>query len=332
MTEGPSSDRRTELRVAFLAGVAVAAGVGLLALLGVFRDAGQGHLHVTFATSGGVPAGAPVKVAGVAVGRVQAVALDPERRDAQGRPLPVTLDLTLEDAVFRKLHGDARVGVATQGPLGEPFIDIEPGVGQAPVLQDNQTVRGQDPAGLTELMARMNGLVDSLSEVLGSGAELRGFLRDATSLTHTANEVLVQNRGTLADTLVDLRQSARDLRALLEDRELHHMVDDAAVVAANLRENVPPLTAQLRGVAQSADNLAGHFTPDDGAHLKDAVARAEAASAALDRIATRADKLLAEVDQGKGTVGGLLKDPQVYKDLRDLVSDLKKHPWKVLWK
>ncbi len=35
---------------------------------------------------------------------------------------------------------------------------------------------------------------------------------------------------------------------------------------------------------------------------------------------------------GRGTIGGLYLDPKVYEDLRALLDDLKKHPWKMFWK
>jgi len=42
--------------------------------------------------------------------------------------------------------------------------------------------------------------------------------------------------------------------------------------------------------------------------------------------------MLARIEAGEGTLGKTIKDPQVYDDLRSLLSDLKAHPWKMLWK
>lgn len=43
-------------------------------------------------------------------------------------------------------------------------------------------------------------------------------------------------------------------------------------------------------------------------------------------------KILSDMEQGKGTVGALMVNDEIYKDMRDLVSDVKKHPWKLLKK
>jgi phospholipid/cholesterol/gamma-HCH transport system substrate-binding protein len=52
----------------------------------------------------------------------------------------------------------------------------------------------------------------------------------------------------------------------------------------------------------------------------------------LEQIAGRADRVLGRLEAGEGTGGALLKDPALYDELRTLVTDLRKHPWKVLWK
>ena len=42
--------------------------------------------------------------------------------------------------------------------------------------------------------------------------------------------------------------------------------------------------------------------------------------------------VMANIKQGKGTAGALLVDQQIYDDLKELVRDLKRNPWKFFWK
>ena len=49
-------------------------------------------------------------------------------------------------------------------------------------------------------------------------------------------------------------------------------------------------------------------------------------------IATDAQVLVADIKKGKGTAGALLVDQQIYDDLKELVRDLKRNPWKFFWK
>ena len=40
----------------------------------------------------------------------------------------------------------------------------------------------------------------------------------------------------------------------------------------------------------------------------------------------------AKVKKGQGTVGAVLMDDALYDDIQTLVRDLKRNPWKFLWK
>ena len=51
-----------------------------------------------------------------------------------------------------------------------------------------------------------------------------------------------------------------------------------------------------------------------------------------DAIAGDAQAIIADVKKGKGTAGALLVENQIYDDLKELVRDLKRNPWKFFWK
>ena len=55
-------------------------------------------------------------------------------------------------------------------------------------------------------------------------------------------------------------------------------------------------------------------------------------AAELQTLATDVQSILGNVKKGKGTAGALLVDPQIYDDLKELVRDLKRNPWKFFWK
>src|SRR5207245_7041838 len=101
-----------------------------------FQCHGDRSLSVDFGYAGGVPVGAPLKFAGVHVGRVTRIELLPARRDAQGFSLPVRMHVELTGEALGAMHSDAAVAVATQGPLGEPYLEIAPGSSSAPGLED----------------------------------------------------------------------------------------------------------------------------------------------------------------------------------------------------
>jgi phospholipid/cholesterol/gamma-HCH transport system substrate-binding protein len=38
------------------------------------------------------------------------------------------------------------------------------------------------------------------------------------------------------------------------------------------------------------------------------------------------------VSTGRGTIGQLIIDQEIYDDLKEMLRDLKRHPWKMLWR
>jgi len=45
-----------------------------------------------------------------------------------------------------------------------------------------------------------------------------------------------------------------------------------------------------------------------------------------------ANGVVTDLRAGKGTAGALLSRDELYTDLRELIRDLKRNPWKFFWK
>lgn len=118
----PRSGARENLVETVLgAAVLIAAGGFLTYALAATRGAGEGggyQVTARFGQVGGLAPGADVRVAGVKVGTVSRVELDPKTYLAMAR-------LELEDSV--KLPSDSTAKIATDGLLGGAHVAIEPG-------------------------------------------------------------------------------------------------------------------------------------------------------------------------------------------------------------
>jgi len=278
--------------------------------------------------------GAPVKMGGVGVGRVDKIALAPERRDAHGDPLPVRMELSISSEALGALHQDAQVTVATLGPLGEAYLEVYAGSANAPALDPSHPLRGVDPARLDLVAAKLSAFLGAASHAIEDDPEaLTRLVKGVSGLSHTLDAALSENRGDVHALVAELAAAAADLRALTALARKNFepggraadLVDDAAASARTMRRDLPGILAGL-------SNATSGLTAEDGQKIKAAIDRYAAAGEALDRLAQRGDKLLSQMEAGQGTLGGLYKDPGVYQDLKVLVTDLKKHPWKVLWK
>ncbi len=105
-----------------MVGIFVLSGLACLAYLaihlGKMEVIGSGYqVHATFDNISGLKKGASVEVAGVEVGRVEAIQLSPGDR--------AQVILRLETSL--KLHDDAIASIRTKGIIGDKFVKLSPG-------------------------------------------------------------------------------------------------------------------------------------------------------------------------------------------------------------
>ncbi|ATH79190.1 MULTISPECIES: outer membrane lipid asymmetry maintenance protein MlaD [Halomonadaceae] len=100
------------------------------------------RLEANFSNIGGLKPRARVTMAGVTVGRVEAIELDREWYDAR-------VVLSLNSDLEGQLSQDTTAAILTAGLLGEQYIGLS--VGGAPeVLQDGDTIRDTQSALVLE--------------------------------------------------------------------------------------------------------------------------------------------------------------------------------------
>ncbi len=138
-------------RSALELGVGVFVIIGILALgylsikLGrVELLAGRGYLVLAeFSSVGGLKPGATVEIAGVEVGRVEAITL----ADYQAR-------VTMRIQAGVKLQEDSIASIKTKGLIGEKYLRINPG-GSERLIPPNGRIREvEPPVDFEELLAK----------------------------------------------------------------------------------------------------------------------------------------------------------------------------------
>lgn len=104
------------------------------------------------------------------------------------------------------------------------------------------------------------------------------------------------------------------VRTMTDDKEL---TDALKVMIVNFAD----ISVQMKDFMQG--------NQDD---IASAVKNIKGFSEALSASAEKFDAVVTRVQQGDGTVGKFLYSEDIYNDIKALVSDIKKHPWKLLKK
>lgn len=341
---GPmASTRSIEVKVGLLI---IAAGVILAAfilVMGGISFEPSYRLVVGFDNPGGLQSGAPVKIAGVKVGRIASVEFAGDNLDAAGKDgALVRVNTAIEKRYQKSIHDNATFYITTQGVLGEQFLAIEPGSHDRPVLDDGAYVRGLDPPRLDRLIAETYDLLHTTVSLMrehkpqlreafdGLGKTLKGTGRFFDQNQDRIDRI-AENVEKMTDEGVKTVETAR--KKYVENPAIDRIVANVDQLSAAGARDVPVLLAQGRDTLGGAQKLVGTLSSDKGLAKLDGMLDDLSATTKSARLAAQDAQVIAShIRRGRGSVGALVMDEQLFDDLQELARDLKHNPWKFFWK
>ena len=133
-------------------GIFVALGLGAIVFLSLkvgnlatFKSDEGYHLDARFDNIGGLKVRAPVKSAGVVVGRVEKIRLDPKTYEAIA---------TLRIEPTYQFTKDTIASILTSGLLGEQYLGLEPGGDTATLKDGDRIAKTQSAVVLEKLVSQ----------------------------------------------------------------------------------------------------------------------------------------------------------------------------------
>jgi phospholipid/cholesterol/gamma-HCH transport system substrate-binding protein len=336
-------DRGTEFKVGLLILFGLAVFAAFIFLLGNFSFRSGYTLYVDYNFSGNIQAGAPVKVSGIKVGKVKEVEFRGGQVDpATGRRVQVRVEVWVEDRISDAVRQDAEFFINTSGVLGEQYLEIVPGDDyKRPALAAGAVVRGVDPPRTDLIIARLYVVLDSLSRVLTEDRDfISNLLKDGAGAVREVNQLLSENRAELgrliassgelagqgAVTLGKVNEGLGDPQII--GRTVRHA--DALLVTAST--TLGDLSPTARALLAEALRVTRNLTEDRIERTIRVADGAVSATGKAGHLIDNVDGLVSDLRRGKGTAGALLVREELYADLREMIRDLKRNPWKFFWK
>jgi phospholipid/cholesterol/gamma-HCH transport system substrate-binding protein len=340
-------ERGLEYKVGLLMVVSTAILLGFIFVLGNYSLSSGFTIHVDYDYVGSLQAGAPVKLSGIKVGKVKAVELHGGKQDpAIGKRVQVRVTAWVEDRAADAIRGDAEFFINTAGVLGEQYLEIVPGTDWShPPIQPGTIVHDahfvHDPPRTDLVVARLYEVLDGVSGVLRDDRdEIKHLLSNGASAVAEVNQLLVDNRTRIGELIGDTTALARQATTTLgkvnaglgDGKPVASLLAsaDGALVAA--RGSLQTLTPPAASFLTDATRVTGLVTDQRLASVDRALDGMAGAAGGASTLLTTANAIAADVRAGKGTVGNLLSRDELYTDLRELIRDLKRNPWKVFWK
>src|SRR5262249_36877031 len=123
------TERGLEFKVGILILVSTAILLAFIFILGNFSLRSGFTITVDYDYIGALQPGAPVKVSGIKVGKVESVDFWGGKQDPAlgGNGVQVRMTVWIEDRVRDAIRSDAEFFINTAGVLGEQYLEIVPG-------------------------------------------------------------------------------------------------------------------------------------------------------------------------------------------------------------
>lgn len=324
--------------------VAVALLTGFVVVMGGINFQPTFTTYVGFDNPGGLQPGAPVKIAGVKVGKIAEIQFrgDAAEADAKSRMPLVRVKALIERRYQKSIHDDCVVYVTTQGVLGEQFMAIDPGSSQHPTIGDDAVIRGLDPPRLDMLLAEGYELLHTSIAALRENKKqlsetfdgLHATLRGAGDFFHNNGERLqriAENTEKITVDVDGLVGAAQ--KKYVDNPRIDQIIGRVDDMTAKIDRDVDPMLKDARTALAAASRVASAVgSPEDAARLHTMLGDVADIASTGKAATADAQVIVSHIRKGKGSVGALVMDEQVYDDVQELLRDLKHNPWKLFWR
>ncbi len=305
---------RKEIKVGVVFVIATAILIwGLMFLKGLELLKTSRKFYAVYDQVNGLVAANPVSIKGLKVGQVKKLYFDPQN------PQKIIVELyILGDYPIAK-NSSARI--FSSSLLGAPEVEIVPGDSKEMAVSGD-TLLSQTEATLgQEVNKQLLPLKTKAESLIGSIDSIATIVQQV--LNKNTRDNLVEAIEHVKQALGNIAHTTQNLDTLMasQRKNLSKIISNVESISSNLKQNNDQITNILSNFSNLSDSLVKAKIPNTIAQVNKAVGDL--------------DLILQKINKGEGSVGQLLNNEQLYKevekaarDLNLLLEDIKKNPTK----
>lgn len=249
------------------------------------------HVSALFNSAMELKVGDRVKMAGVEIGRVEAITLATNK-------VKVMMKLR-EDAMVKT---DSTATIKFAGLMGQNFVAIDFGTPAAPLATDGIFLSTVEQPDLSTIMAKLDNVASGVENLTKSftGDKIDNLLGPFT-------DFLKQNSGPLTATIANIRRMSAEIAE--GKGTIGRLINDDALYVSALTTvtNLQSTIADARAVIADVNSGQGSL----GRLMKDETLYNETTASM-----TNLKEILQKINEGKGSVGKLVNDQEFYKNAK----------------
>ncbi|MGU3499917.1 MCE family protein [Mycobacterium sp. C31M] len=285
-------ERRTLINVAVFTMAMVLVAAGLIVVFGQFRFTSSNQFHATFTEASRLKAGQDVRIAGVPVGSVGAVTLNPDN----------TVNVSFDVDKRYQLYTSTRAVVRYENLVGDRYMEITSGPGDLNKLPAGSTISRENTQPALDLDALLGGLRPVLKGLDGA---------KVNEVSNAVIELLQGQGGAIQSMLSSTSAFSQNLAA--RDELIGEVITNLNTVLGTIDEkgdqfnaSVDELQKLITGLAENRDPIAGAIGPLAQAE-NDLTEMLEASRRPLQGVIENARPLMQRLDERKGDVNKVIE-------------------------
>jgi phospholipid/cholesterol/gamma-HCH transport system substrate-binding protein len=300
----------------------------------------------------GVKPGSTVRMGGVDIGAVSKV-----EYPADPSQTLIEVEISVVEREAQRVRAGSRASIAAKGLLGDKMVSITAGEPGQPSLAPGSVIDSEPAQDFTQALGKIDAIAGSAQSVLSNLETATGTLaneqlsKDVQRGVAALSNILVSldsGPGYAAKLMHDGQEAERLSRMIANLEQISARLDQILVGVDKVVDRVkqgPGLAhevvygesgsralAQFGGAAEEVDKTLEGIRNGNGlahgllygAKDGDSVLGDQVASD-LSGMSTDLRAILADMRQGKGTLGALLVDPSVYEDLKMLLGNVQRN-------
>lgn len=298
-------------------------------------------INIRFDEAPGVNPGTPIRKSGVKIGEVTKVQLNADR----------TVTVTAEIEPGRPLYRDEVCVIVPGLLLGDTNIEVireekpdlspkvhrvqrlPPGVDEKEEppkepekVQPGETMRGQSRSGPGRMVATLEGqLTDVAQSVKVASERFRVASEKLAVTTDKINDLLEKNRRGIDDAIAganrsfeSMEKAATNVSRMIGDEKTQEQFRQAIAKMPKTFDDIQEALGLIDSNLRNLEKFTGPF----GEGGPERVARIDQAIGKLDGVMTQLDSFSRSINDPRGTLGRLIRDPELYTHLNSAMRNI----------
>lgn len=288
-----------ETRLGMFVALIVLAAFFIMFIIGGFEKFQRGvRVEALFKSAQELKLGDRVKMAGVEIGKVEAISLAENR---------VKVVMRLKEGAPVKTDSIARIQFA--GLMGQNFVSVEFGSEKAPIAADGAQLTTVEQPDLSAIMQKLDNVASGVENLTKSftGDKIDSLFGPLIGFVQDNREPLTATIANLRTTSTRIVEGEGTVGKLINDPALYNT---ALVTVSNLQATSDEIKVAISEAKKIINDVnAGQGTI--GRLVKDASLYNETTASM-----TNLKEILQKINNGQGTIGKLVNEQDFYKNAK----------------